>query len=235
MPVPTGDNDYDTLATNYAEHADNNAYNAHYERPASLALVGNPAGLRVLDAGCGPGTHAAALIDGGATVTGLDSSAAMLAVARERLGPDVPLHRADLADPLPLPDAAFDLVLASLVLHYLRDWVPTLREFRRVLVPGGRLVASTHHPFMRQATGEGESYFTTREWTEQWQRGEDSFTMRFWHRPLHAMVEALRSAGFQVDALDEPAPQPTAREQFPKAFGALSTRPHFLFISARAH
>jgi SAM-dependent methyltransferase len=108
MPVPTGDNDndYDALATNYAEHADNNAYNAHYERPASLALVGNPARLRVLDAGCGPGTHAAALIDGGATVTGLDSSAAMPAVARERLGPDVPLHRADLADPLPLPDAA---------------------------------------------------------------------------------------------------------------------------------
>lgn len=39
----------------------------------------------------------------------------------ERLGPGVPLHHADLGEPLPFPDAAFDDVTASLVLHYLRD------------------------------------------------------------------------------------------------------------------
>ena len=69
------------------------------------------------------------LRDRGAVVTGADKSAGMLALARERLGPDVPLYQADLGEPLPFPDAAFNDVTASLVLHYLRDWAPTLREF----------------------------------------------------------------------------------------------------------
>jgi SAM-dependent methyltransferase len=70
----------------------------------------------------------------------------MLEVARRRLGPDVDLRVVDLADPLPFPDGAFDDVVASLVLHYLRDWGPTLAEVRRVLTPGGRLLASVDHP-----------------------------------------------------------------------------------------
>jgi ubiquinone/menaquinone biosynthesis C-methylase UbiE len=66
MSVPEHENDYDTLAPAYATHADNNADNAHYERPAALALIGNTEGLRILDAGCGPGNHATALLAGGA-------------------------------------------------------------------------------------------------------------------------------------------------------------------------
>jgi ubiquinone/menaquinone biosynthesis C-methylase UbiE len=41
----------------------------------------------------------------------------------------------------------FDDVTASLVLHYLEDWRPALAELRRVLKPGGRLIASVDHPF----------------------------------------------------------------------------------------
>jgi ubiquinone/menaquinone biosynthesis C-methylase UbiE len=48
------------------------------------------------------------LREGGAAVTGFDSSAGMLEVARKRLGPDAGLHLAGLASPLPFPDAAFD-------------------------------------------------------------------------------------------------------------------------------
>jgi ubiquinone/menaquinone biosynthesis C-methylase UbiE len=65
----------------------------------------------------------------------------MLALARRRLGDDVALHMVDLSDPLPFDDAAFDDEVASLVLHCLEDWGPTLAELRRVLRPGGRLIA----------------------------------------------------------------------------------------------
>ena len=57
--------------------------------------------------------------DRGAVVTGLDAGAGMLDLARLRLGSDAGLHLADLADSLPFPEGTFDVVAASLVLHYL--------------------------------------------------------------------------------------------------------------------
>ncbi|MFE2699145.1 class I SAM-dependent methyltransferase, partial [Streptomyces mirabilis] len=45
-------------------------------------------------------------------------------------------------------DGAFDDGVASLVLHHLEDWGPTLAELRRVIRPGGRLIASVDHPFV---------------------------------------------------------------------------------------
>jgi ubiquinone/menaquinone biosynthesis C-methylase UbiE len=221
---------YDDYAPTYADHSANNAYNAYYERPASLALVGDVTGLQVLDAGCGPGRHAEALIAGGAQVTGVDGSSGQLEQARLRLGPDVPLHQADLAKPLPLPDNAFYVVLASLVMHYIEDWHTTLTEFHRVLVPGGRFVMSTHHPFMDHAIAANDDYFAKHLWAEQW--GE--VTMRFWHRPLHAIMDALSHGGFQLDVLSEPMPEPAAKELFPKDYVWLTTKPQFLFLATHA-
>jgi ubiquinone/menaquinone biosynthesis C-methylase UbiE len=112
-----------------------------------LALAGDVAGRRILDAGCGSGPLFAALRDRGAIVTGFDKSAGMLELARRRLGDDADLQVADLGSPLPFPDSTFDAVTASLVLHYLEDWGPALAELRRVLKPGGRLIVSVDHPF----------------------------------------------------------------------------------------
>jgi SAM-dependent methyltransferase len=131
---------YEDFAAAYAEDNEANVWNACYERPAMLALAGDVRGLRVLDAGCGSGALAAALAGRGATVTGIDLSAGLLEIAARRLGPAVVLRRADLGEPLSFAGGSFELVVASLVLHYLEDWVPVLSEFHRVLVPGGRVV-----------------------------------------------------------------------------------------------
>src|ERR1700742_822274 len=121
--------------------------NAYYARPAMLALAGDVAGRRILDAGCGSGPLFAALRDRGAIVTGFDSSAGMLEQDRRPLGDGADLQMADISRPLPYADGAFDDVIASLVLHYLEDWGPDLAELRRVLKPGGRLIAAADHPF----------------------------------------------------------------------------------------
>ena len=223
-------NDYDAFALAYTRDNENNAWNAYYERPASLALLGDVAGQRVLDAGCGAGAHAEAIIRRGASVTGLDSSAALLAIARQRLGAQVPLHLADLAQPLPFAPGSFDTVLASLVMHYLQDWSLTLAEFRRVLVPGGALVISTHHPFMDHTLAGGPDYFATYEFSEEWTKGGQSVAMRFWHRPLHAMTGAFRTAGFTLDVVAEPQPDQAAESLFPADYAVLSTSPRFLFF-----
>lgn len=142
-----GENSYDVFALAYAASTETNVWNAYHEWPAGLAMAGDVAGKRELDAGCGAGAHAAALLERGAWVTGVDSSAGMLAIAADRLGKAADLHLADLTDLLPLADATFDVVLASLVMHYSRDWEPTLSKFRRVLISGGLLVFPPITPF----------------------------------------------------------------------------------------
>lgn len=193
----TAPNDYDTFARAHATHNESSTFNAGYERPTVLAMMGDVDGKHVLDAGCGAGAHAAELVARGARVTGLDASAGLLEIAAERLGPGVPLHRADLAEPLPFADATFDVVLASLVMHYLQDRVPTLAEFRRVLVPGGRLVFSTHHPSMPHPRG-GRSLLRHPRDRRGLDVGGQPMRMRFWHRPLRAMISAIAEAGLTL-------------------------------------
>ncbi|MBB2842623.1 UNVERIFIED_ORG: ubiquinone/menaquinone biosynthesis C-methylase UbiE [Rhizobium etli] len=134
------ENDYDAFAAAYDADNEANAWNAYYERPAILSLVGEVAGLSVLDAGCGGGAHAAALVERGAVVTGIDASAGMLEIAERRLEGRARLLSADLNEALPFENQAFDLILASLVMHYLPDWSRPLAEFNRLLPQGGRLV-----------------------------------------------------------------------------------------------
>jgi SAM-dependent methyltransferase len=237
---PARVNDYDSFAEAYSAENENNLVNAYYERPGMLALAGDVAGRRILDAGCGSGALSVALRDRGAVVTGIDASAGMLALARRRLGDDVALHVVDLSDRLPFDDGAFDDVVASLVLHYLEDWGPTLAELRRVLRPGGRLIASVDHPFVaytfqdprpwRRSRRRRPDYFATTSCSFDWTLNGQSVPMRFWRRPLHAMTDAFTTAGFRLSGISEPQPDPAARELFPDDFHALSTKTCFLFF-----
>ncbi|MFG2987406.1 class I SAM-dependent methyltransferase [Streptomyces sp. NPDC048258] len=228
---PAQVNDYDSFAEAYSAENENNLVNAYYERPAMLALAGDVASRRILDAGCGSGSLSAALRDRGAVVTGIDASAGMLALARRRLGDDVALHVVDLSDHLPFADGAFDDVVASLVLHYVEDWGPTLAELRRVLRPGGRLIASVDHPFVAYTIQDPRpDYFATTSYTFDWTFNGQSVPMRFWRKPLHAMTDAFTAAGFRLSVISEPQPDPAARELFPDEFHALSTKTCFLFF-----
>jgi SAM-dependent methyltransferase len=226
---PTPVNDYDSFAEAYTAETEANLINAYYARPAILALAGEVANRRILDAGCGSGPLFAELRDGGAIVTGIDSSTKMLELARRRLGDGADLQVADLASPLPFADAEFDDVIASLVLHYLEDWGPALAELRRVLKPGGRLIVSVDHPFaihgLQRQAGQKNDYFATYNWTEEWTMGGQTVLMSFWNRPLHAMTDAFTAAGFRISAISEPHPVPAARELFPDV---LATKPSFL-------
>jgi SAM-dependent methyltransferase len=111
---------------------------------AVLRLVG-PGPGRILDAGMGPGRLVWELDRAGWTVSGVDSTAEMVAIARQRL----PGTRGRLAvaeiDQLPFPDDAFDAIVATGVLEYSGP-ERSLRELARVLRADGRAVVSYPNP-----------------------------------------------------------------------------------------
>jgi SAM-dependent methyltransferase len=108
-------------------------------RDTGLSLAPGEPGLRVLDVGCGTGTHLARYAARGAAVTGLDPGPAMLARARRRLGPDARLILGS-GESLPFRDGAFDLAVTMTVLHTLSAGAARrmLAEMARVVRPEGR-------------------------------------------------------------------------------------------------
>ncbi|MGV9797471.1 class I SAM-dependent methyltransferase [Mycobacterium sp. NPDC003449] len=212
---------YDVFADEFLDHARDGLYNAHYDRPACLALLGGVDGRTVLDAACGPGLYAEELVAGGASVVGLDVSPRMVELARERV-PSGQFRVHDLAAPLTwLPDGSVDLVLFALALEYLDDRPAALREFHRVLRPGGALVLSRQHP-----TGDwlrhGGNYFDPKVIEETWSKG---WRVRYWLTSLEQTCDELRQAGFLIEQLREPRPTQRAAELDLAAYQRLSREP----------
>ena len=224
---------YDAIGDAYARRVDDAPYNALYERPATLSLLPPVRDRRVLDAGCGSGWYAEQIHSRGARVDAIDGSATMVAHARRRLGDRVDVQVADLARPLPFADSSFDLVLSALVLHYLRDWRPTLHELHRILIPGGTLLFSTHHPAHEaerlEANGYPVEYGDVQLVEEEW---KDVGRVRFFRRSFTAIFQGLADARFLVERLVEPVPTPAFRSQNPKSYERLLRRPEFLIVRA---
>jgi len=226
---------YDSFAESYSTDNESNLLNGYYERPAMIDLVGEVNGHRVLDAGCGSGPLSAALRAKGAIVTGFDSSSAMVELARQRLGENAALHVADLSQPLPFADGAFDDVVVSLVLHYLEDWTAPLAELRRVLKPGGRLILSVNHPTMYKLMYPSADYFAITQYSEEYTFNGQSAVLTYWHRPLHAMTDAFTEAGFRISVISEPpASHDAPRELFPPHLGDRTAFVCFIFFVLEA-
>lgn len=145
-----------TYGEGYAQNAAEN-----YERyfvpaigaPVAADLVEAAAirpGERVLDVACGTGIVtrlAQERVGSEGTVAGLDPNPGMLAVARQAAPPEPRIDWYEApAEAIPLPDESFDVVLCGMGLQFFSDKEAGLREIRRALVGGGRLVANLPGP-----------------------------------------------------------------------------------------
>ncbi|MCA8923884.1 MAG: class I SAM-dependent methyltransferase [Planctomycetes bacterium] len=113
------------------------------------ALAGLPTPTRAVDVGCGTGISTRALHAAGARTLGVEPDPRMLAQAAAQGGPRYVVGRAEA---LPLADASQDLVFVAQAFHWF-DRDRALREFQRVLRPGGRValvwnLRRTDTPFM---------------------------------------------------------------------------------------
>ncbi|HEX7254586.1 MAG TPA: methyltransferase domain-containing protein [Gaiellaceae bacterium] len=162
------------------------------EQPVVWEILDDfPVGV-ALDAACGTGRHSAYLESLGHTVIGVDDSPEMIERARAKV-PAAEFHEGDL-HALPLPDDHVDLVVCGLALMHVPDLDPVLREFVRVLRPGGHLVISDwrgiigdiRFPVVRETADGRAGYLPT------------------WCRPTSEYLAAAFPLGLELRRCEEP-------------------------------
>ncbi len=187
-------------------------------------LLGEVAGRRVLDAGCGQGYLSRILAQWGATVVGVENSTRFyeLALAYQTQEPqDITYHRGSISHMPYLDDGSFDAVVSNYVLMDVLDYEGVVREFARVLRRGGVAVVVISHPcFHTPGSGwlrvppdslRGEErarwmvdrYFSRGVWHVHWEPFDTAF-MGF-HRTLSDYYRTFQAAGLQVTDLEEPS------------------------------
>jgi len=180
---------------------------------ADAGLLGDVAGKRVLEVGCGAAPCARWLATRGARAAAFDLSSGMLrhaTAAAQRSGVRIPLVQAE-AEHLPFATGVFDLACSAFgAVPFVADSARLMREVARVLKPGGRWVFSVTHP-MRWIFPDDPgpagltvqtSYFDRTPYVEI--DGAGSATYVEHHRTLGDRIREIVAAGLVLTDLVEP-------------------------------
>jgi 2-polyprenyl-3-methyl-5-hydroxy-6-metoxy-1,4-benzoquinol methylase len=209
---PAGD--YDAYADEYAASVARREQGGVAEGddlgilPRLLDLLGDVAGSRVLDAGCGEGYLARVLAARGAHVTGIDLSPRLIAMACAR-DPEgtIDYRAADLSRPLPEELGQFDAVASYLVLNDVGDYRGFAATLAAVLAPGGRLVMALNNPYGAVIRKHVADYFDSdaiSPYGGLWAAGIKTYHH---HRTLEQYLDAFLGAGLHLAKLvDLPLP-----------------------------
>lgn len=205
--VGTTPSDYDDYGSEYA------AYVTRRERagvdgdplgilPHLLDLLGDLAGRRVLDAGCGEGYLARALAARGARVTGIDLSPRLIALAREQ-DPrgEIAYRVADLSAPLPAEVGRFDAIGSFLVLNDVADYRGFAATLAAALEPGGRLVLAFNSPYGAVIRKHVADYFDSGAVTPYRGLWAAGIKVYHYHRTLEEYLDAFLAAGLHLTKL----------------------------------
>ncbi|HEY3135755.1 MAG TPA: class I SAM-dependent methyltransferase [Blastocatellia bacterium] len=223
------------------------------ERPAVERLIGNLAGQRLLDLGCGSGTYSVVFVEHGAQVVGLDLSQTMISLARERArarSVQADFRVADIIEPLPFSQGEFDAVFTGTALHYVESLGPLMNEIQRVMKPGGRLVASVLHPmstsrFPLASSDELEGpdpweawYFGPQlrcietPWLGFGEVKKQGRQILCYHHTITEYFDAVSAAGLAIIELIEPAPPPEFAAKNASRYNEAMRVPVFLVFKA---
>ncbi|MHA2356621.1 MAG: class I SAM-dependent methyltransferase [Candidatus Thorarchaeota archaeon] len=173
---------YDKIASQYDEYRD--PFNNETELNELMSLV--ESGGHILDAGCGSGVVARALVDNGFQVTGIDISKRMLELAQQRV-PKATFEVGDMTE-LQFEDDSLDGIVSTYAVFHIprTKHLSLFQDFHRILKKGGALLFSI---------GSKEIDATDGVW--EWE--EFQSVPMFWsYHPPSKTVELLKSADFQI-------------------------------------
>ncbi|GEM_PF-313619 len=242
---------YNSVGEFYAQHVDRpESYNNLIERPCVLDLLGDVRGRRVLDLCCGEGFYSRACAERGAEVTGIDVSEKQIELARLRTSAEslsIEFVVGNVGEVLAsLDSGTFEGCVCGMGLDCVVDLDAVFREVARVLVPGGWFIFSNIHPVMNfgvwHRCDDGRlgrvvfDYFVKRAvrvpWVTLRRKWGVEFAPPYITHTLEDKTEALYRAGFLVERLREPRPDPEAAERSRKDYEQLVTGPHFVVVRA---
>ena len=179
-----------------------------------LDALGDVAGSRVVDIGCGEGRFSRLLAGLDAEVTGVDLTVPLIERARSlSVGAETYLV-GDAEDLAGLEPDSFDLAVSYIVLVDLLDYGRSIEAAYRVLKPGGRFVVCNIHP-MRSSVPYGwinqggrKLFYAVDNYTDEGPREFDWWGRKFinMHRTLSSYVSAFLKTGFVLEGLHEPVP-----------------------------
>lgn len=181
--------------------------------PALVTILGDVAGIKVLDVGCGEGRYCRKLAGLGAVVTGIEPVPELHAAAVQRDPPGT--YVAASAEQMPLPRDSFDVVLSYLSLVDIADDQAAAAEMVRVCKPGGKIVvvtlsnmASTTDNWVKDEAGNRlyrivDRYMECFPLRLAW----GGIEITNFHRPLSRTVGLFTQSGCVLTGLFEPLPE----------------------------
>jgi len=222
---------FEPIAETYLS-ARNRWIQTYYERPSITADLPSVGGRTVLDLGCATGYFAEYCLDRGAEVIAVDASEKMVGHTLRVFGGKVRGFVHDIAQPFTfIGDNEVDVIICSLVLHYLENWDDTLGEFHRMLRRGGRCIISTHHPMNDYRKFNQDDYFAKRLVEDEWKkRFPRPVRVKYYVRPLSEYIQPLLACKLRLLKISEPQPSPELVMIDKDTFDGLRTHPVFLFF-----
>ncbi|MEM0913538.1 MAG: class I SAM-dependent methyltransferase [Planctomycetota bacterium] len=210
-----------------------------------LEAVGDVAGKRVIDLGCGGGRFCRMLAErGAAEVVGVDQVAAFIDYARAHGGPREKYVVADAQRELDWPAGSFDAAVSYLALMDMPDPRSAIRESARLVRPGGALAVCVVHP-MRSSTeppawvrdDDGRRlHWPVADYGREGPRtcdfGPGVGIVTNFHVMLSTYAAAFTGAGFAIEAIVEPLPTPEQAEASP-GWAAEYHAPNFMIFRLR--
>ena len=212
---------WDTISAPYQANTRISTDDVHYGPLApgerELGLLGDVAGKRVIEIGCGGGQNSIALARWGATCIGVDPSPAQIAHARQlalNYGVGVQFIAGVAEDLSAFPDGHFDVALSSHAFGYVTDLRRAYDEAWRVLRPGGLFVFCLTHPWFQAVgwhltgdpdapeIGDYAAWPDVEEWDWTYDDGATA-RMRGHLRTLAQIVNELIEVGFVLERLVE--------------------------------
>jgi SAM-dependent methyltransferase len=180
---------------------------------SELNVLGDVAGLDVLEAGCGAAQWGIALAKRGARMTGLDLPEKQLEFARAA-GADFPLVHGT-AEALPFEDESFDVVFADHGAYTFTDPYLSIPEAARVLRPGGLFAFSHNSPIDSLCWDEPSQTMVPRLLRPYFDLGREEWGDHItFNMPYSKWIQLFRANGFSVEALIELQPPVNATSTY---------------------